>query len=94
MASSDDETVRLEVEVLRDLMGAENSGSHVTMEIGPFTAYMIVGLCQLGVKSLPAGDGRAEIFKRISADFEPFFSKSAAAALIDTSWNDLRAQGK
>jgi hypothetical protein len=89
------ESLEAEVSILRELFRREaEDGEQIALPLGPFSAYILIGLCQLGVRTVQPGDGRAQIFKRIAEDLEPLFTGTAAGALIEASWNQLREEGR
>jgi hypothetical protein len=81
-------------EMLRGFIAAENAGEEA-IAIGLFSAWTMIGLCQMAVQVMGRADPRAEALRELSRDLEECFADTPqAAALIDTSWRDIERTAK
>jgi hypothetical protein len=92
MPESPDNPLGAEVEILRELVRLENAGERSTLAIGPFSAYMMIGLSQLGVRQLAPDDRQGEVFRAIAAQLEPLFAGTGAGDIIESGWNQIETE--
>lgn len=74
--------------ILRQLIRLEMAGERTTIEIGPYSLYMAIAVCQMTARRFPPDDIQAVPFLRIAATMEPYFEGTAAGDLIAAGWRD------
>lgn len=84
----------LETEILRELFQLEIDGTSAAFHLGPFSVFILVQLCQMGVTRVGPTDQRAAVFRRVASELEPYFEDTSAGAVLAAAWADIdRAAG-
>lgn len=86
--TNDDLQQQLLVEIGRDLTRREQAGERVQVELGPGSAWLLMGLCQRLVAEYGPGDPRSTPIYELGRDLAGLFDGAAGDAAI-ASWNQL-----
>lgn len=86
---TDETGLRNEAAVLEHLLNLENGGMSADFPLGPFTAFILVQLAQLGVKRVGVADPMSEVFRACAARLEPYFEQTAAGEVLRAGWAEM-----
>ena len=80
--------------ITADLLRLERSGDRLTVEIGPWSAFMLVTSAQTIVtRMMRPGDELAGALREATAAIEQALEGTAAGAALAAGWGELRARG-
>lgn len=83
-----DDFTRLQIEIAHQLLRLEKAGERTTIELGPYSAFMLVAVCQLTARRFSADDIQGDVFEFIAESFKPYFEGTAAGDFIATGWRE------
>jgi hypothetical protein len=83
-----DDSAEIETEIAAQLLRLERAGERTSIELGPYSVFMLVAVLQLAARRFPAGDTQGDVFRIIGAPLETYFEGTAAGAFIAAEWTE------
>jgi hypothetical protein len=83
-----DDSAEMETEIAAQLLRLERAGERTTIELGPYSVFMLIAVLQLAARRFPAGDIQGDAFRIIGAPLETYFEGTSAGAFIAAEWTE------